>query len=83
MFTIKMYYFSVCVSTHIAKILNAFEIKLTIKSNLFKNDCLFIHRILQQKYRLKYIGRLPQFTNTTTTAKTLFYFVFLSHLNIF
>lgn len=33
----------------IAKIVNAFEIKLTIKSNLFKNGCLFIHSIQQNK----------------------------------
>lgn len=32
-------------STHIAKIV----IKLTIESNLFKNGCLFIHSIQQNK----------------------------------
>lgn len=41
----------------IVKIVNAFEIKLTIKSNLFKNGCLFIHSIQQNKI----YSRLPQF----------------------
>lgn len=43
-----MCYFSMCVSTHIAKIV--IEIKLTIKSNLFKNGCLFIYSIQQKKH---------------------------------
>lgn len=60
-----------CVSTHIAKIAKAFEIKLTIKSNLFKNGCLFIHiQSIQKKSRLKYIGRLPQIIQ----QKKLFFF---------
>lgn len=56
-----MYNCCVSVCINIAKIVysRAFEIKLTVESNLFKNDCLFIHRI-QQRIKLKYIGRLTE-----------------------
>lgn len=48
-----------CVSTNIAKIVK--EIKLTIKSDLFKNVWSFIYNSIQQTNKLKYIGRLPEF----------------------
>lgn len=55
------FYVSTCDSKSIVEIVyRAFEIKLTIISNLFKNDCLFMCSI-QQRNKLKYIDRLPEF----------------------